>query len=244
MSVSFSHQVSTPGSTVITTKGDILSHDGTSSVRFPVGTNGQVLSAQSTTSYGLSWTTAPQASTSYYTKILYSELTAHEASEYLISNIPSDYKDIRLIVQGKTSSTSYSGLYISAQLNSDTVGTNYPQQHADTSQAPTKYGDEYNSGDALGSGKEGIWSGGSAFGNSSGFTAKRGTFDLTIYSYASTDKYKTMYLSAGATADVTYSNNRAMGFWKSTSAVTSIKLFVNNSQTLGVGTVIALYGIK
>lgn len=39
----------------LTTKGDIIVHDGTNSVRLAVGTNGQVLKANSATSTGLEW---------------------------------------------------------------------------------------------------------------------------------------------------------------------------------------------
>ena len=40
----------------LTTKGDILVHNGTINTRLPVGTNGQVLTADSAQSTGLSWT--------------------------------------------------------------------------------------------------------------------------------------------------------------------------------------------
>jgi hypothetical protein len=39
-----------------TTKGDLIAYDGADNVRFPVGTNGYVLTADSTKSSGLSWT--------------------------------------------------------------------------------------------------------------------------------------------------------------------------------------------
>lgn len=39
----------------LTTKGDVLAHDGTDSVRLAVGTNGQVLTADSTATAGVKW---------------------------------------------------------------------------------------------------------------------------------------------------------------------------------------------
>jgi hypothetical protein len=45
------------GSTTLTTKGDILARNSSEIIRLPVGTNGQVLSANSATSIGLQWTT-------------------------------------------------------------------------------------------------------------------------------------------------------------------------------------------
>ncbi|MEK2646676.1 tail fiber domain-containing protein [Bdellovibrio sp. BCCA] len=49
------------GLSPITTKGDLIVHDGTNDIRLPVGTNGQVLSANSAQASGLQWIT-PTAS--------------------------------------------------------------------------------------------------------------------------------------------------------------------------------------
>lgn len=43
----------------LTTKGDVLGNDGTNDVRLGVGTNGQVLIADSTAASGLAWSSAP-----------------------------------------------------------------------------------------------------------------------------------------------------------------------------------------
>ena len=45
------------GTTTLTTKGDILARDTSASVRLPVGTNGKVLTANSSTTTGLEWVT-------------------------------------------------------------------------------------------------------------------------------------------------------------------------------------------
>ena len=57
MSVSFSNIVLTPGSATLTTKGDILTHDGTNPARLAIGADGTFLQAQSSASLGLSWRT-------------------------------------------------------------------------------------------------------------------------------------------------------------------------------------------
>jgi hypothetical protein len=51
---SFAAKLTSP----LTTKGDLLSRDGTTHVRLPAGTNGQVLSANSATASGLEWVAA------------------------------------------------------------------------------------------------------------------------------------------------------------------------------------------
>lgn len=43
---------------VLTTKGDLMAHDGTAAVRLPVGANGEVLSADSAQASGLKWVAA------------------------------------------------------------------------------------------------------------------------------------------------------------------------------------------
>lgn len=55
----------------LTTKGDLISHNNTDNVRVPVGTNGQVLTADSTQAAGVKWET-PGASSSSRTALAYS----------------------------------------------------------------------------------------------------------------------------------------------------------------------------
>lgn len=47
----------------LTTKGDLVVHNGTNDVRLPVGTNGQLLTADSTTAEGVKWAAAPVSTT-------------------------------------------------------------------------------------------------------------------------------------------------------------------------------------
>ena len=44
---------------VLTTKGDLVVTTGSATARLPVGTNGQVLLANSSATYGVSWQAAP-----------------------------------------------------------------------------------------------------------------------------------------------------------------------------------------
>jgi hypothetical protein len=78
--MSISNLIVTPSITSLTTKGDILTHDGTSLSRFAVGANGSVLSAQSTATVGLSWRTTALAATGVYTYIGSSVITSDTAT--------------------------------------------------------------------------------------------------------------------------------------------------------------------
>lgn len=246
MSISFSQSIATPGSTSLSAKGDILVHDGTNPTRIAVGANGLVLAAQSTATTGLSWSVAPSASTSYYTKISYNTLTASEAAAYTFSNISSEYRDLRLIVQGRSSNTGYNQLGGSVQINSDSTSTNYMFQVAYCYSSGLVGEDEYSNGGALGSSAIGFYTYLTSYGSQSGqgIDSKRGYLDMTIFNYATTDRYKVVRWMAGNPHDSTYSSSWATGLWKSTSAISSLTVFIANSQTLGNGSVIALYGLK
>jgi len=77
MSVSFSNIVLTPGSATLTTKGDILTHDGTNPARLGIGADGTFLQAQSSASLGLSWRTNPLGPNGDFRFISSSTITAN-----------------------------------------------------------------------------------------------------------------------------------------------------------------------
>jgi len=125
MSISFGNIVNTPGSATLTTKGDILTHDGTSPVRLAVGSEGQVLTSQSTATYGLSWRAAPASSISKWDLIHNAVTTANGAATYTISNIPSTYHCLRFIVQGKSTSTAIATTEAFIRINGDSTSSNH-----------------------------------------------------------------------------------------------------------------------
>jgi hypothetical protein len=53
-----------------TTKGDLIAYDGTDNVRLPVGTNGYVLTADSTATSGVAWAAGGGGSSSQRPKAL------------------------------------------------------------------------------------------------------------------------------------------------------------------------------
>jgi hypothetical protein len=114
MSISSSGFTST---TPLTSKGDILSHNGTSTVRIPVGSNGQVLIARSTATIGSAWETAATQATGEYLLIGSSYITANTATVSFAS-IDSSYKV--LILTGIARSSTTSGYIISVRYNNGT----------------------------------------------------------------------------------------------------------------------------
>lgn len=85
-------------------KGDIVSNDGTSDLALTVGANGQILSAQSSATSGLVWIDPTTQPTLQVEAIASSVATANVAS-ITFSSIPSGYRDLRLIMTPKGTTT-------------------------------------------------------------------------------------------------------------------------------------------
>jgi hypothetical protein len=135
--------VGTPGATgasattVVTTKGDLLTYD-TTAARLGVGTNGQVLTAASTTSTGLQWATpaTPASGLTFIARTTFSNV----ASQAFDGVFTSTYKNYLVVIENlfagtsaddlhlqfryagpTTEATSYYGSAISAAYNSASV---------------------------------------------------------------------------------------------------------------------------
>lgn len=139
MSVSFSEQVSTAGSSTLTTKGQILSHDGTSAIGVSVGTNGQIVSAQSSATSGLSYITI-NASTAMYALISSTSLSA-SATSITFSSIPSTYRHLELVFFGAFSGAGDEQLGIQVNGNTSTAVYRTKQLYSsgDNSQSGNSY---------------------------------------------------------------------------------------------------------
>jgi hypothetical protein len=139
MSVSFSEQVSTSGSSSLTAKGQILTHDGTSAIGVSVGTNGQIVSAQSSATSGLSYITI-NSSTAIYALISSTSLSA-SATSITFGTIPSSYRHLELVFFGAFSGATDAQLGI--RINGDTSTTVYRTKslysNIDNSQSGNSY---------------------------------------------------------------------------------------------------------
>jgi hypothetical protein len=144
------------------------------------------------------------------------------AADITFTSIPGGWTDIALVITGDTTGASWVGLV--CQVNGDT-GSNYSETYL--------YGD----GSAAGSGRASS----AAYMNLGAISATNpspNTFQFM--SYSNTNVFKTVLAASGITDGWV---KRAVGLWRSTSAITSIKVY-HPTDSLASGTVAAIYGIK
>ena len=230
-------------------KGDIVSHDGTNPIIFPVGDNGKILTAQSSTTSGLFWDTnaAESGGTDVWFPIGIATITADAgASSLAISSIPSSYTDLMVyVVASSTSAT------VNAQLKIRFNGATSDTNHAYGNRIAKYTGNAGNtktlsseSGDGCFLGTMTSWFGGAVSRNLQSFG------QLYIPEYSSTTYKKTIKGTFGNARDLNndglgHSGNRVefSGLYMSTSAINEIKIFASSGD-LDVNSSIHLYGIK
>lgn len=211
--------------TILDAKGDLISATAADTpARLAVGTNGQILTADSTASTGLKWATP--ASGGGFTLLKTQTLSAASTT---ITDISTDYKHLLILgknIYGGTTDTN-SGIYM--RLNSDT-GSNY-------------YNWLVRSMGTVGGGTDGV---GSTFNvterlnTSSTDIDKLSIFETWIYRYTDTTTVNIYnrgysYGSSGAWLE-------CFGQYNNSAAITSVTLANGNNYTLN-GTVY-IYGVS
>jgi hypothetical protein len=141
------------------------------------------------------------------------------------TSIPATYTDLKIILNG-----TQTGGNLDLQFNSDTA-TNYSQTYI--------YGDGTNVATASRLSVSQI--------QLSEYSALNSTTPsnryIDIFSYAGTS-YKTVINVESQDNNGTGFTLNGVGMWRSTSAITSISLTATGANTLKIGTIATLYGIK
>ncbi len=168
------------------------------------------------------------------------------SGEITFSNIPSGFKHLQIRSRAKTTydDSFNSILTVKVQFNSDTTSGNYVYHWIAA---------ERNSGGTLsrGSNNSLIYgnvnhlTGAYASQNGSGISNVFAINVLDILDYSNTNKFKTTRLITGDSHNHVGNQFVGMwsGLWRSTSAITSIKLFVDAGNFI-TNSAFALYGIK
>jgi hypothetical protein len=104
------------GTTPVTTKGDLFGYD-TAAARIPIGTNNQVLTADSAQALGLKWAAVPAAAKSF--SLINTGGTALTGATTVTYSGLSGYDSYLVVFNGASSANTYS--LISMRINGDTA---------------------------------------------------------------------------------------------------------------------------
>jgi hypothetical protein len=217
------------GSSPLTTKGDLYGFS-TVDARVPIGTNGHVLTADSTESLGLKWA-APAAAGGL--TLIDSTTFSNTLTNYTVSAISGTNKNLLIIGSGLQTSAASSGP-IELQFNGDT-GSNY-SYYGIRNIAGTISSDFAVSYSSIQTGIVFALTGDSA--------ARFGGFQMFINNYASTSLYRTYQNNAFAGAGGSNHVNQYAGAYNNnTTAITSIKFTNATGGNFKAGT-IQIYGVN
>jgi hypothetical protein len=209
-------------------KGDIVSYDGTANIAVNVGTNGQILTAQSSTSSGLEWVTPPVSETQYMEIIGSTYLTA-AVSSVSFSSIPSTYKDLYL--RWAVKNTGNSDTHIS--FNGTTSGSNHESVSLFTTSSIQSDADSQSYVLIH-----------STYVTSNDSNQSHAPGHMTIYQYANTSYHKNASSHGGYRQSThPYVRTNTICF-ASTSAINRIDFKPGGAGDIAIGSHFVLYGIK
>jgi hypothetical protein len=207
----------------LTTKGDIYGFN-TSNARIPVGTDGQVLTADSTASTGVAWSTVASGGMTLLST------TTLSGSATTLSSISQGYKELRVYIKDFSSATNNFTLYV--ELNSDTTASNYLQvvDRTGTSGSSANFGTNSFTG---------IFTNG--FSSPSNAVDQFSVLSFPDYANSTTRKVATCQ-TVSTTGGEPIATTMTRLSWKGTAAISQLVLRLDTG-TFSAGTV-EIYGVK
>jgi hypothetical protein len=207
----------------LTTKGDIYAATGASTpARLGVGTNDQVLTADSTAATGMKWATSAAGGMT-----LISTTTFNGTPTTLLSSIPQTYNDLRIVIKNPIAPGT--GTYLSVRLNNDATASRYRSIF---------FGDNYSNNQTFNDNQLPI-------ADTMASSTSQGLIIIDISDYTNTTTWKTI-VSYSTTNNATTTTNTAMrmdfGSYNQTAAISSLG-FIYGTGNPTSGTIL-LYGVK
>lgn len=157
-----------------------------------------------------------------YEPLATTTLTSAQSS-ITFSSISGSYTDLRVVLSGKSSSNLWWGL----RFNSDT-GSNYAYIQMRGNGGGTAQGSTSNSSYIL-------------LNEQAQSVITAGIYD--IFSYANTATHKVVLGTYSGDASGSGIVQKTVGRWRSTSAITTVELWMTSSATYDIDTMVTIYGI-
>jgi hypothetical protein len=208
---------------IVDAKGDLIAATAADTpARLAVGTNGQVLTADSTASTGLAWATP--SSSGGWTSIASGSLSGASLD---LSSISGSYKNLRLVCRNMNVTGPTSAAEMLIRLNNLSTSIYNGLNH---------YNNNGTAGAIANAAEPNFYS---TYVNMDGSTSASFLFD--VFDYANTTSNKMVSMQMQYTGSGNMQSTRVFGSCRTTQAIDRITVFPSNSRTFNAGTYI-LYG--